>query len=132
MNNTFARRFTGVAATTVIILVMITVSWRAFLNHLASDLNDKVTKQICNHLKANAFTYDKLQVTSAVAGGGYSTVGSDHTVYYRVTNLRHPSLGSTSKAVVSAVLIDYADGEYTLQDFSICQPAHMKVDGWYY
>lgn len=133
MNDTFARRFTAIAATMVIALVAITLFFRTFGDIAEKNKAAKYTNPLRIHLNGYNFKYDDLKITDTKAGGSFTTVGIDRTVYYQAKNLRHPALGQADTASLRAVLIDdNADGDYRLQDFSVIYPERMQVLGWYH
>jgi len=137
MSNEFARRFTGIAATVVIILIVINVSWQAYRNDQETKIKREYVAVLQTHLRGNNITYDEITVRNSVMGGSSSsnlpyTTGRRITVYYNIKNLAHATLGSAPNSNISAVLVDQADGNYILQDFSITDPEEMSVNGWYY
>lgn len=122
----FARVFTGIFATAIVMILVGFFSFKAIRNHFANKASKQFVTSLSAHLKGNDFQYDKLEITDAE-----NLHAGLNRIYYRAKNLSHPKLGSTEMAELSAKFEDYADGVYRFQDFSILHPKEMRLYGWY-
>lgn len=125
----FARVFTGIFATAIVMILVGHCSLKALRNHNIRKIEKKVVFSLGAHLKGNDFTYDKLEVTYVK-----NMYAGMNKFYFRAKNFSHPNLGSTRPdewAEISATFKDYADNVYRFQNFEILYPKRMATNNWY-